>query len=69
MERKHYLELCQKNAVNPDGVNVIYEGHKYYPLSLKIWFNWKGETKNTAEMLDCNSRSKLYCDVKDVSED
>ena len=68
MERKRYLELCQRNAVSPDSVNVIYQGCKYYPIALKIWFNGKGETKNTAEMVDCVSKTKLYANVKDVSE-
>ena len=68
MERKRYLELCQKNVVEPNSVNVIYQSGKYYPLCLKIWFNGNGETKNTAEMIDCVSRTKLYADVKDVSE-
>ncbi len=69
MERKRYLELCQKNAVKIHSVNVIYQGGRYYPLALKIWFDGEGKTKNTAEMVDCNAGSKLYCDVKDVCED
>lgn len=68
LDRKRYLELCQRNAVDPNSVNVIYQNAKYYPLALKIWFNGNGETKNTAEMVDCVARSKMYCDVKDVSE-
>lgn len=68
MDRSRYLELCQRNAVDTNSVNLIYQSGKYYPLALKIWFNGNGETKNTAEMVDCISRSKLYCDVRDVSE-
>jgi hypothetical protein len=68
IERKRYLELCRKNSVSPNSVNLIYQGSKYYPLALKIWFDGNGKTRNTAEMVDCVSRTKLYCDVKDVSE-
>lgn len=68
MDRKRYLELCQKNAVEPNCVNVIYQSGKYFPLALKVWFDGNGVTKNTAEMVDCVSRTKLYCDVGDVSE-
>lgn len=68
MERRRFLELCQRNAIDPDSVNVIYQGCKYHPIALKIWFNSKGEAKNTAEMIDCTSRTKLYADVKDVLE-
>lgn len=68
MERKRYLELCRDNSINPNSVIVLYQNGKYHPLCLKIWFNGNGETKNTAEMVDCVSRTKLYADVKDVSE-
>lgn len=69
MDRKKYLELCQKNAVQPNSVILIYQGGRYYPLALKIWFNGNGETNNTAEMVDCSaSRSKIYCDIRDVCE-
>ena len=68
MERKRYLELCQKNMVDINSVKVIYDGMEYYPRALKIWFDFDGRTKNTAEMADCKAHSKLYCDVKDVYE-
>ena len=68
VERKRYLELCRDNSINPNSVIALYQGGKYYPLCLKIWFNGNGEAKNTAEMIDCVSRTKLYADVKDLSE-
>lgn len=68
MDRKRYLELCQKNSIDTNSIVVFYEKHRYHPLGLKIWFNGNGETKNTAEMVDCVSKTKLYADVKDVSE-
>lgn len=68
MDRKRYLELCRDNSIEPNSVIVLYQNGKYYPLGLKIWFNGNGETKNTAEMVDCVSQTKLYANVKDVSE-
>lgn len=68
MERNRYLELCKKNSLDPNSVILTYRGFKYYPLGLKVWFDGQGNTKNTAEMVGCYSRTKLYADVKDVNE-
>lgn len=69
MERKKYLDLCQKNSVYPESETIIYQGGSYYPLALKIWFDKDGVVKNTAEVVDCISKTKLYCDIKDISEE
>ena len=68
MDRKQYLELCQKNAVYPNSVFLLYDGIKYYPLALKVWFDGRGETKNTAVMVECASMSRLHCDLRDVDK-
>lgn len=68
MDRKRYLELCPKNSISPNSVIVFYGGGQYFPLSLEIWFNGHGETRNTAKMMDFVSKTTLYADVKDVSE-
>jgi hypothetical protein len=68
IERKRYLELCQMNSVYPKSVVVLFNNGKYHPLALKIWFNGDGATKNTAEMMDAVSHTKLYCDIKDICE-
>lgn len=51
MDRKRYLELCQRNAVEPNSVNVIYQSGKYYPLALKIWVDGNGKTKTQRKWL------------------
>lgn len=68
IDRKLYLELCQRNAVG--GVSVVmYEGVKYYPVMLQIWFNDKGEPQNTAVLQDLNLKSFINCRLQDVSLD
>lgn len=67
MERKNYLELCQKVAVGYDGIFVEYGGIKYIPVSLVLWFNGKGEGQNTAVLQDPNSKSVMNCRLQDVS--
>jgi hypothetical protein len=65
IDRKLYLELCQRNAVG--GVNVVmYEEVKYYPVMLQIWFNDKGEPQNTAVLQDLNLKSFTNCRLQDV---
>lgn len=66
MERKHYLELCQKNAVKIESVFVEYNGSKYIPVALSLWFNEKGEGQNTAVMSDLNKNSIINCRLQDV---
>ena len=34
IDRKRYLEMCQKNAVYRDAVKVYYNGSAFYPVSL-----------------------------------
>lgn len=66
MERRKYLELCQKNAVGVEGVFVEYGGTKYLPISLSIWFNEKGEGQNTAILQDVNGKSIINCRLQDI---
>ena len=68
IERKRFLELCRENAVNADSVMVYKDGIKYHPLGLNIWFNDKGETKNTAVLADIKANCVIYADVAEVSE-
>lgn len=60
--------MCQQNSVYPFTSAVKYSGMKFYPISYKIWFNDKGETKHTAILSDANSRSVLDCLLQDVEE-
>ena len=68
MERKRYLELCQKNAVYEKSVLVLYDGNEYYPQKIQVWFDKKGKTKNTAILLDKNLNSAVHCRVEEVFE-
>ena len=68
MERKRYLELCQKNAVYKNSVVVLFECKEYYPQKIQVWFDEKGETKNTAVILDKNLNSVVYANLESVVE-
>mgnify|MGYP003300668860 CR=1 FL=1 len=65
IERKKYLEMCQYNSIYPKTVVVEYQGIKYYPEKLIIWFK-NGETKNTARMISAFGTSGIECDLSDV---
>ena len=66
MERKKYLELCQKNAVGIKGIFVKYNGVKYIPISLSLWFNDKGEGQNTVVLSDLSGKSIINCRLQDI---
>jgi hypothetical protein len=66
MDRKKYLELCQKNSVYPNSEKVNYKGAEYYPKALKVWFDNKGIPQNTAVIEDVNSNSVTYCKLSEV---
>lgn len=69
MERNRFLQLCQKQAVEPKSVIVYYDGAKYYPENLTIWFNEKGETQNTARLVAVVGCSMVCARVSDVEEE
>jgi hypothetical protein len=76
MERKEFLQLCQKCAVLPDirfGVKdipnyltVFYDGTRYYPLELRIGFDKSGNTQNKAVLHDMYANSVISCDLEKV---
>lgn len=68
VERKRYLELCQKNSVYEKSVLVLHDGTEYYPQKIQVWFDKKGKTKNTAILLDKKSNSVVHCRVEEVFE-
>jgi hypothetical protein len=65
MERKTYLESCQKFAVGMD-VFVMHDGIRYRPVSLSLWFDKKGSCHNTAVLKDLNGKAVINCRVEDV---
>ena len=78
IDRKHYLELCQKVAVLksrvfrlkdniPSGLVVVYGGIKYYPEALEISFDRNGAVINTAILHSMVSNSHTRANLKEVS--
>ncbi len=59
IDRNRYLSLCQKNAVFPGAVKVIYKDAEYYPVSYLMWFDKKGNPQNAAILHDVKSRSHM----------
>ena len=46
IERKKFLELCQRNVVYPNTIEVTFRDLPnvfYNPISLNIWFDRRGE--------------------------
>lgn len=68
MERKRYLELCQKNSVYKNSVVVLVGDVEYYPQKIQVWFDEKGKTKNTAILLDKNKNSILCEKLENVRD-
>lgn len=79
IERKTYLEMCQKVSVRPSGVlgikkyipddlKVVYGDVSYYPVSLNISFDKFGKAVNTAIIHSMKANSTLSVNLKDVCE-
>lgn len=76
MDRKEYLQLCQKCSVLPERsfgtknvpleLTVMYNGIRYYPAELRIWFDKNGNTRNTAVLHDMYANSVTNCDLERV---
>jgi hypothetical protein len=78
IDRKTYLEMCQKVAALPSGVlgikekvpddlMVVYDGVTYYLLSLEISFDNAGNVINTAVIHSLIANSVTRRNLKDVS--
>lgn len=67
MERKQYLELCQKHAVGCD-VKVLYKDIKYHPCRYELGFDSSGNSTHTAILKDLKANSLIYCRLEDVKE-
>ena len=76
MDRKLYLELCQKVSVLksgvfgikenvPDDLKVICKGIIYYPVSYELSFD-EGRPKHTAILHDLQANSITKCDLERV---
>lgn len=67
MERKLYLELCQRQAMK-GGVLVEYSGISYHPYAYELKFQTDGKIKHTAILKDQKENSLVYCKLEDVKE-
>ena len=67
VDRKLYLELCQKHAVGCD-VRVKYKDTEYYPCRYELGFDGIGNSTHTAILKDLKANSLLYCGLEDVKE-
>ena len=67
MERKRYLELCQKYAIGCD-VRVLYIDAEYHPCRYELGFDSNGKSIHTAILMDKCKHSVLCCRLEDVKE-
>ena len=67
MERKQYLELCQKYAVSGN-IMVKYKDTKYHPYRYELGFDDNGNLIHTAILKDLKADSLIYCELKYVKE-
>ena len=67
MERKQYLELCQKYAVGRD-VRVKYKDTLYHPYRYELGFDKSGKSIHTAILKDIKANSVIYTMLENVKE-
>ena len=78
MDRKLYLELCQRVSVLkngicgikenvPDELKVIYNGIAYYPVSYELSFD-NGKPTHTAILHDLQANSITSADLERVTK-
>jgi hypothetical protein len=70
MDRKKYLELCQRVAVQreeiPADLLVSCDGVKYIPTAYKLWFDKEGISQHTAILKDYKSNTILCAELEKV---
>ena len=67
MERKLYLELCQRQTMK-GGVLVEYGCISYQPYAYELKFQPDGKIKHTAILKEPKANSLVYCKLEDVKE-
>ena len=67
MERKQYLELCQKYAVGED-VRVKLKETEYHPCRYELGFDDTGKSIHTAILKDLKANSVICVMLKDIKE-
>ena len=79
VDRKLYLELCQKVSVLkngicgikenvPDELTIVYNGIKYYPVAYELSFDDKGNARHTAILHDLKANSVMNADLEKVTK-
>ena len=75
VDRKFYLELCQKVSVLKNGIcgikenvpnelTVVYNGIRYYPVAYELSFDDKGNARHTAILHDLNANSIMNANLE-----
>lgn len=73
MNRKLYIELCQKCAVIPNKQNipvdclVMSNGIRYYPIGYELYFTEEGQPKHKAVLHDLQANSISYTSLEGVT--
>ena len=67
MERKRYLELCQKYAVGCD-IKVKYKDTEYHPYRYELGFDKQGKSIHAAILKDIKANSVIYTMLEKVKE-
>lgn len=68
MERKRYLELCQKYAVGCD-VRIKYKDTQYHPYRYELGFDNNGKSIHTAILKDLKANSVVYTMLEEIKEE
>ena len=67
MERKRYLELCQRYAVGED-IRVKYKDTEYHPYRYELGFDDTGKSIHTAILKDLKANSVVYTMLESIKE-
>ena len=67
MERKRYLELCQKYVVGCD-IRVLYKDTEYHPYRYELGFDGSGKSIHTAILKDIKANSVVYAALENIKE-
>lgn len=68
MNRKEYLELCQKCAIlKNENITVNFDGISYYPVGYKITFDNNGNPLHTAILKDLRANCLVECRLDKVT--
>lgn len=78
IDRREYLEMCQRVSALPSGVfgikqnvpddlKVVHNGIAYYPISYKLSFN-NGRPTHTAILHDLKANCIMNADLETVTK-